>query len=248
MTLSVAAAQELAGAIGPDINAAGSSFYFHPATLARGKELGLDGMRFYILGRGGVLGDVEPDVVASAFGYFNRELIAKLWGSAKTTLAPREAGAAYHACSAALGRVVLADVEGLETYCDAAEAVIGATNRAGLALFAGIAAEPLVDDLPGRAMQLTAVLRELRGSTHLNALLATGVVPEVAHANKRPEMVGAFGWDPAPSTEGLSQEQVDQAEALTDVMMARSLQGLSDDQAAALEAGAAAIAAACATD
>ncbi|MEZ5230551.1 MAG: hypothetical protein R2710_28945 [Acidimicrobiales bacterium] len=44
----------------------GAAFYFHPDTLAKGKELGLDGMRFYILGRGGVLGDAESDVVASA--------------------------------------------------------------------------------------------------------------------------------------------------------------------------------------
>ena len=49
----------------------GASFYFDPDTLARGKELGLDGFRFYVLGRGGVLGDVEPDVVRSAFGYFH---------------------------------------------------------------------------------------------------------------------------------------------------------------------------------
>ena len=37
----------------------GAAFYFHPDTVARGKEAGLDGFRFYILGRGGVLGDVE---------------------------------------------------------------------------------------------------------------------------------------------------------------------------------------------
>jgi hypothetical protein len=61
-------AQELINATSPTIGKAGSAFYFHPSTLARGKEVGLDGFRFYMLGRGGVLGDVESDVVASAFG------------------------------------------------------------------------------------------------------------------------------------------------------------------------------------
>jgi hypothetical protein len=47
----------------------GASFYFDPATVARSKELGLDGYRFYFLGRGGVLGDVDSAVIHSAFGW-----------------------------------------------------------------------------------------------------------------------------------------------------------------------------------
>ena len=62
--------QELIAATSPTIGAAGAAFYFHPMTLAKGKSLKLDGFRFYMLGRGGVLGDVEADVVASSFGYF----------------------------------------------------------------------------------------------------------------------------------------------------------------------------------
>jgi hypothetical protein len=60
--------QELVQESAPAIGAAGASFYFDSDTLARGKELGLDGFRFYFLGRGGVLGDVEPAVVES-FGW-----------------------------------------------------------------------------------------------------------------------------------------------------------------------------------
>ena len=72
----------------PKIGSLGSAFYFHPDTVAKGKELGLDGFRFYFLGRGGVLGDVEPQVIQSAFGYFEPGLIAKIWNSAKETMAP----------------------------------------------------------------------------------------------------------------------------------------------------------------
>ncbi len=202
-------------------------------------------MKFYFLGRGGVLGDVHSDVVASAFGYFSQASAAALWDSAKETLAPREAGAIYMECCAAIGRTLLAEVADLEAYNEAAAAVIAATNRAGLALFSGIAAEPLAEDAPGRALQLTAVLRELRGSAHLNALLATGIVPEHAHCQKRPEMAGAFGWDPAPDTSALTPEMLEAAEGLTNEMLVPSFRVLSADQAAALKAGAVAIGAAC---
>ena len=57
----------------------GSAFYFHPDTVAKAKSLGLDGFRMYFLGRGGVLGDVEPAVVSSAFGYFEPGLLAHMW-------------------------------------------------------------------------------------------------------------------------------------------------------------------------
>ena len=245
MSLSQNEAQDLAAAIAAPIGGAGAAFYFNPDTLAKGKELGLDGMRFYILGRGGVLGNVHSDVVASAFGYFNRGMIAKMWDSAGEKLAPRDAGTVFHQCCADVGRSLLGDVEGLDAFCDAASVAIESTNRAGLALFAGIAAEPVADDLPGRAMQLAAVLRELRGSAHLNSLLATGIVPEVAHCVRRPEMVGAFGWDPAPNTEGFDESLFDTAEELTNKLVGVGFEVLSKDQASALQAGATAIATAC---
>ena len=68
----------------------GSAFYFHPDTLATGKASGLDGFRFYFVGRGGVLGDVEADVVHSAFGYFEPALFATMWNSAKEIIPARD--------------------------------------------------------------------------------------------------------------------------------------------------------------
>ena len=80
--------EELIAAASPKIRDVGSAFYFAPETLAKGKELGLDGLRFYMIGRGGVLGDVEPAVVGSAFGYFAPALIEKTWTSAREKVAP----------------------------------------------------------------------------------------------------------------------------------------------------------------
>lgn len=222
-------AQELIQATSPIIGKAGSAFYFHPDTLARGKEIGLDGFRFYMLGRGGVLGDVESDVVASAFGYFHRALVARIWNTARERFNnPREAARIYMQCCANLGRSSLASIENLSAFCAAAESVIAATDLAGLSLFAGIAAEPRVDDLPGRAMQLVAVLRELRGSAHLLAVVASGVAPAVAHAIKRPNDTKTFGWDPAPQyTEG-DRAKLDTAEALTDQLLLNAYSTLDD--------------------
>jgi hypothetical protein len=234
-------AQELIHAISPSIGKAGAAFYFHPDTLARGKELGLDGFRFYMLGRGGVLGDVESDVVASAFGYFHRSLVARIWSTAKARCNPREAARAYLECCAHLGRSTLAGVEGLSEFCEAAEAIIAATNPSGLSLYAGIAAEPRVDDLPGRTMQLVAVLRELRGSTHLLAVVASGVAPEVAHAIRRPNDVATFGWDPAPEVTDADRANLDAAEALTVRLLIKAYDALDDGAKAALLSGTKAI-------
>ncbi len=186
---------ELIAATSGPIGSMGSSFYFVPETLAVGKARGLDGFRWYLLGRGGVLGDVDASVITAAFGYFHPALVNKLWTTAKAVVPPREAGAAYHECAADFGRRKFSDVAGLAEYCAAAEKVIAAADRDGLALFAGIAAEPLADDLPGRAMQLTAVLREYRGSVHLAAVIASGLRAREAHFIKRPNDVKTFGYD-----------------------------------------------------
>lgn len=234
-------AQELLNATSPTMNKAGSAFYFRPETLARGKELGLDGFRFYMLGRGGVLGNVESDVVASAFGYFHRALVARIWTTAKERYEPRQAAQAYMGCCADLGRSALASVDGLSAFCEAAEAVIAVVNPSGFSLYAGIAAEPRVEDLPGRAMQLVAVLRELRGSAHLLAVVASGLAPEVAHAIKRPNDTKTFGWDPAPECTDTDRAKLDAAEALTDQLLLKPYSTLNDSAKAAFLAGTKAI-------
>ena len=132
---------ELVQAACPKIGSLGGAFYFDKETLAKGKELGRDGFRFYFLGRGGVLGDVEPRVVESAFGYFAPELVAKMWTSAKEKLAPREAGRLYLECLHAFGRRKFSGISGLDAFCAAAEAVNNATSYASLPLYAAFSSE-----------------------------------------------------------------------------------------------------------
>ncbi len=219
----------------------GAAFYFHPDTVERGKEAGLDGFRFYILGRGGVLGDVEPAVVHAAFGYFHTGLIDKMWNSGKERVAPREAARLYQECAHDLGRSKFADITGLDDFVDAATAVVDAVEGASLPLFAGVRAEPVPDDVPAAAMHQSMVLREMRGSVHLLALTACAVPTPVAHAIKRPGDVALFGYDEPPEVTDDDRANWHRAEELTDVLLAPAYETLSESQAHALVNGTAAM-------
>lgn len=216
----------------PKIGALGGAFYFRPETIAVGKEHGLDGFRFYFLGRGGVLGDVEPAVVLSAFGYFEAGLLAKMWNTAKEKVAPREAARIYLQCNAELGRTKFSGIDELDAFNAAAEKIVAAAHPAALPLFAGIAAEPLPDDAAGRAIQLVSVLREMRGSAHLAAIVASGLHPTVAHHLKRPDDMESFGYrgdPPAVTDEDRAKHQA--AEAMTDAMVRPAYAAVTPEEA-----------------
>lgn len=230
----------------PRIAAIGPGFYFTPETVEVGREHGLDGFRFYFLGRGGVLGDVEADVVGSAFGYFNPPVVEQMWNSARerTSLSPRDAGRLYLRCAQEFGRRHLAEVAGLAEFCAAAEQVNDAVDRAGLPLYAGTAAEPLAEDLPARAQQLCTVLREFRGSAHLVAILATpGITPRLAHGIRRPGFWTLFGYDETDLPAGTDAERAALAAAdqLTDDLVAPAFDVLDEPGREALLDGLAAI-------
>ena len=223
----------------PIIRDIGWAHYFSPEAEATAASIGIDLFALYAVGRGGVLGDVEPVVVASAFGYFNPEVVDAMWNAGKEKIAPREAARAYLDCAAEMGRRVLADIEGLSEMVAAADAVNEAADPVGLALYAGYRGELLVDDVPGRALQIVNVLRELRGSAHLIALRACGVDARTAHFIKRPGDGTMFGW-PADFMPQISEDQraaAGRAEALTDDLVRPAYAVLDDVGAAALVRG-----------
>lgn len=217
----------------------GAAFYFDPDTLARGKALGLSGMRFYALGRGGVLGDVDPAVIRSAFGYFEPRLLEKWWTQAREVMEPRRAAAEYIACNHDFARRHFAELHGLDEFVDAATTVIRAVDGAALALFAGVRAAPVPDDLPAAAGHQAMVLRELRGSAHLAAVAAVGLDSAVAHAIKRPDDVATFGYEDPPTVTDADRAKHARAETVTDDLLEPAYSTLTDDQARALVAGAA---------
>ena len=237
-------AGELVRTVAPTVGTMGARFYFDPATQAKGAELGLDPFQFYFLGRGGVLGDVEAPVVGAAFGYFAPKLLASMWEAGRAKVAPREAARAFVGCCQSFGRAAFAGVaraaEGeMRDFCAAAEKVVEAADRGGLALFAGVAAEPLAEDVAGRAMQLVMVLRELRGGVHLVAVVASGVAPKVAHRIRRPNDMGLFGYAPEEIPEVTPEDRANlaAADALTDRLLGGPFGVLDEDGRQALARG-----------
>ena len=61
------------------VSTVGSHFMLDGNTYKRGAELGFQGLDFYVAGRGGVLGDVDADVVSAAFTFFEPDSVRALW-------------------------------------------------------------------------------------------------------------------------------------------------------------------------
>lgn len=239
--------RETVQTVSPIFATAGAAWYFLPETLAAGKDVGLDGLRFYFMGRGGTLGEVDWRTVASAFGYFKPALIERMWTTGQERCPVAKARDAHLGACAQFGRSRLAGVD-LAGFCEAAETVVAAAcqDPGALPLFAAYAAQPLPEDEPARAIQLIATLRELRGSLHLACVAATGLPTAVAHAIRRPSDVETFGWAkgeiPEPTDE--DRRKLGEADRMTDQALTRHYEGLSPQASADLVAGARAVEAA----
>ena len=125
----------------------------------------------------------------------------------------------------------------LDSFNGAAEAIVAAVDRAALPLFAGIAAEPLPEHPAARAYRNICILRELRGSVHLLAIVATGVSPLVAHAIRRPDDVTSFGWPDAPDISDEDRARLTVADELTDTLLVPSIEALTTAQREAFVTG-----------
>ncbi|MEY2422716.1 MAG: hypothetical protein QOI95_2783 [Acidimicrobiaceae bacterium] len=214
-------AAEVVRAADPVIHDVGSKFMLHPETMARAAEQGYaNGFAFYFAGRGGVLGDVDADVVAAAFGWFNPAIVRAMWDEGVAIGGARETARRYNEACAAWGRDHLTGVDGLDRFATLADQVASAADGSGLPLFAGWRAEPRADDAPGRAMQLIHVLREWRGALHLVGTTAAGLSPvEAILTNEGEGQAAMFGWTDLPDCSQLKDRQ-DKAQAITDRLSA----------------------------
>jgi hypothetical protein len=176
---------------------------------------GLDFLTGYVWSRASVLGEPDGLVVAAAFGVFEPGLIARLYDMARASCglaqirAAREAGV-IAALVAALGAAPgtadrAAQVAGL------LRAAAGAAGLAGRPLFAGLAGLPWPDDALAQLWQACAMLRELRGDSHLAACGAAGLTG--LEANLLTEL--QVGWPPQSytATRGWPPQAMDRATA-----------------------------------
>jgi hypothetical protein len=157
--------------------------------------LGLDFLQGYVWSRGCVLGEPDGGVVAAAFGVFEPGLIVQLYDAARAAAgladirAAREAGAVTALRTVlggtALGGTALGGTTLDGTALDAPERVaevtaalrrgVEAADTAGRPLFAGLSGLPSPADELGQLWHACAMLRELRGDSHLAACVAAGL-------------------------------------------------------------------------
>ena len=212
----------------------GGAFMLHPDVLGPGKEAGYPGgFSYYVVGRGGVLGDVDADVVVSAFGFFAPGLVSSLWNAGLTVEGARAAARRYADGCTTWGRSRLAEFTGAERLADLLGRVVDAADVGGLSLFSGWRRVDRPTDAAGRCYLLIHVTRELRGSAHLIACVASGLTPRdavLANPVGGVDQAEKFGWSgPFEATPDASATFAT-AEDLTDRLMARHLDVLSDDE------------------
>ena len=182
---SVELVNKTAGVVGE----LGARYMLHPETAAIGTAAGYtNGWAWYVLGRGGVLGDVDADVVASAFGFFGSGMIRTMWEAGIGVEGPRAAGRRYTAACAEFGRKRLSGVPGLDRFNELVEKVIGSLDVSGMSLLAGLRAEPAPGDAAGRAYWNICLLREWRGCEHIVAVRASGLTPAQAVLTNYPDL------------------------------------------------------------
>ena len=212
------------------IGDAGGRWLLAPEVLGRSKDHGYpNGFVYYFLGRGGVLGDVDANVVTAAFGFFRPELVRRMWELGLGVEPPRQAAVRYGAACAEYGRAHLAEFSAAGRFAELAERVVDGASVMGLPLFAGWRAEDRPDDVPARAQFTAHVMREWRGSAHVAAAAAAGLNPlESILARHGADRAKLFGWsEPFEDASHLAARR-EQCEAMTDEICGKALDASLD--------------------
>ncbi|MFZ0323846.1 MAG: hypothetical protein WAN48_06910 [Actinomycetes bacterium] len=220
---AAASARATAVAAKAPIGDLGGNWMTGPDEERATKDAGLVGWQLYFLGRHGVLGDVDPDVVTSAAYFFPADVVRSQWQAARAVLSPDAAMRRYLAICHAWGERHLTGFAGADRLSDLAQQVADGADVAGLPLFAGWRAVAVPGTTPARCAHLMHVLREHRGACHGVAVVASGLSPLMAVlANQRGEDNAVeYGWQPPfPSVTAQDRQLRERVEVLTDDLVA----------------------------
>ncbi|WP_405495583.1 SCO6745 family protein [Nocardia sp. NBC_00511] len=227
----------VASAVKDQIQQIGGGFMFSREARAFADETGVPGfLPVYTRGRGGVLGEVDADVVTAAFGFFRPQTVRTAWEST-AHIPAAEAAVRYLGVCQDFGRRRLADFAQADRLAELLGAVVAAADPVSAPLFAGWRALPRAGDGPGLALQLIQTLRELRGGLHLVGVLGSGLTPVQAvliagsPLESGPEHARSFGW-PEPYEEITAELKGRwmQAESITEDLIAPAFAVLDDNE------------------
>ncbi len=180
MTASQHARATAVAAKGP-IGDLGGNWMMSDAEEQATTDAGMVDWQLYFLGRHGVLGDVDTDVILAAAFFFPPDHLRREWATARALMTPAEGLSRYLAVCHQWGRDRLAGFGDVDRLSELGQMVVDASGVVGLPLFAGWRAVPLPDAGPAsgadRCAQVMQVLREHRGACHGVALAALQLDP-----------------------------------------------------------------------
>ena len=204
-------------------------------------DAGMVDWQLYFLGRHGVLGDVDTDVILAAAFFFPADHLRREWGIARALMTPAEGLSRYLAVCHQWGRDRLASFAEVDRLSELGQKVVDASDVIGLPLFAGWRAVPLPEVGPSsgaeRCAQVMQVLREHRGACHGVAIAALQLDPLMAIlANQGGEQNAIeYGWEPPfPQVTDADRALRERVEVLTDDLVAVAYDGLSASEQAEL--------------
>jgi hypothetical protein len=207
----------------------GGAFAEDPKTLRRARQLGLTGWAFYVAGRGGVLGDVDPATVSAAIGLIDADAVRDGWLAARR-VAPLAQIASHHRVECCRwGREKLELFHGVAKLVDLTERVVRAADAAGMPLFAAWRAMPVPEDATGaRAAVLLHLLHEYRTGAYLLAIRVAGLSPLEAILTEPDGEAGAiaFGWQPPYPPTGMLLRKRILADAFADRIVGQAFAAL----------------------
>lgn len=221
----LAAATQTAAAV----STVGSHFMIDGSTYARGAALGFQGLDFYTSGRGGVLGDVDADVVAAAFTFFEPNHIRAQWELGRSVMSPAQAAAEFAACCAGWAEDHVPDSLESARLSNLLDRVVRSARPACAPVFAGWRALAVPDSPKAHAVHQMNAMRELRNGLHAASIIAVGLTPLQALSVKSPHMAPLFGWAELADVEGLSPKW-DAAEEATTKAIAHAYEVLEDGE------------------
>jgi hypothetical protein len=192
-----------------------SRFMLDGNTYKRGAELGFAGLDFYITGRGGVLGDVDADVVAAAFAFFEPGHVRTQWEMGTAVMPAPKAAEAFAACGYTWAEQHVPDDLDASRLAELAARVAQGGRVACAPVFAEWRRLPAPDAPKAAAVHHMNSLRELRQQLHSACVLAQGLTPIEAVSVNSPAMAPLFGWADLADTAGLAEPMAAAEDATT---------------------------------
>ena len=183
-------------ALAAPVGELGARFYFDDATRSRARELGLRSIEYYGLGRAGVMGDVDVDVVERAFTFFSSAAIERMYGAPRERTSPLEAAAHYLASADAYAEAAFAELGEtlLARVADLTFRVAAVVPEGRYLVFDGYRRAGRATRAASSAYRGVILLRELRGGVHIDAVHEAGLTPADAAYLEDPAVFSLHGY------------------------------------------------------